>query len=271
MPRRVLSTKPYKKGSKATVLAVVKPGRVLRTGKKTFAKKVLSIVAKKKETKYVAQQVQQLVPMGQALITPAGFFNCLATTTQGNGDHQRIGDKIQPVKGRIDFSFNWTNDNSNNQDVVVNLWIVLAKGANSRVALPTVPVGEFLKVGNGTNRDPDDGNQPLMLNQINHMPLNTDQYTKLKHYRFRMRRGVGAQANQGPATITAPTGVLAGEDQRYISYTWKPPTLSYNGALDTFPTSHYPVYGYYVQNADGSAYGDTLHISSRVHLWFKDA
>jgi len=232
---------------------------------------VLAIVAKKEETKYVSQQLQQQVPMGQALITPAGFFNCLASLTQGVGDYQRIGEKVSPVRACVDFSFNWNNDNSNNQDVVVNLWIVIAKGANSRVALPSVPIGEFLQVGNGTNRDPDDGNQPLMLTQINHMPLNKDQYTGLRHYRFRMRRGVGAQANQGPATITAPTGVTAGEDQKYIRYSWKPPTLKYNTSADAFPTSHYPVYGYWVTNADGSAYGDTLHISSKVHLWFKDA
>jgi len=239
--------------------------------KSTFAKKVLAVVARKEETKYVAQQVQQTVAMGQALVTPAGFFNCLAAVTQGTSEAQRIGDKIQPVKACVDFSFHWTNEQSNNQDVVVNLWIVRAKGADSRTAIGSVPIGELLKVGNGTTRDPDDGNQPLQLTQINHMPLNTDQYTGLKHYRFRMRRGVGAQANQGPATIIAPTGVTAGEDMKYIRYTWTPPALKYNAAGDAFPTSHYPVYGYYVTNADGSAYGDTLHISSRVHLWFKDA
>ena len=109
----------------------------------TFAKKVLAVVAKKEETKYVAQQLQQVVPMGQALITPAGFFNCLTPVTQGVGDFQRIGEKIQPVKACVDFSFNWTNDQSNNQDCIVNLWVVIAKGANSRVALPSVPVGQF--------------------------------------------------------------------------------------------------------------------------------
>lgn len=267
-----LKRKFFTKGQLAKLSAASR-ARLARVKAKTgtFAKRVLAIVAKKEETKYVSQQIQQMVPMGQALITPAGFFNCLASLTQGVGDYQRIGEKVSPVKACIDFSFNWTNDNSNNQDVVVNLWILIAKGANSRVALPSVPVGQLLQVGNGTNRDPDDGNQPLMLNQINHMPLNKDQYTGLRHYRFRMRRGTGAQANQGPATIVAPTGVVAREDQRYIRYTWKPPQLKYNLNTDAFPTSHYPVYGYWCTNADGSAYGDTLHISTRAHLWFKDA
>lgn len=244
---------------------------VSTANKNTFARRVLAVVRSKEETKYVSQQLQQTVAMGQALITPAGLFNCLTPLTQGVGDYQRIGERIQPVKACVDFSFHWTNEQSNNQDVVVNLWVVLAKGANSRAALPSVPVGQFLNVGNGTNRDPDDGNQPLMLTQINHMPLNKDQYTQLRHYRFRMRRGTGAQANQGPATIVAPTGVPAKEDMKFIRYTWKPPTLKYNTNADQFPTSHYPVYGYYCTNADGSAYGDTLHISTRNHLWFKDA
>lgn len=143
-------------------------------GSSTFAKKVLAVVSRKEETKYVAAQLQQQVAMGQALITPAGLFNCLTGVTQGVGDYQRIGEKIQPVKARVDFSFNWTNEQSNNQDVVVNLWIVIAKGADSRSAINSVPIGQFLNVGNGTNRDPDDANQPLMLNQINHMPLNKD-------------------------------------------------------------------------------------------------
>jgi len=245
-----------------------------KKAKGSFAQRVLAIVSRKEETKYVSQQLQQQVPMGQALITPAGFFNCLTPVGQAAGivsNNTRIGDKIQPVRAAVDFTFNWTPDNSNNQDVIVNLVIVWAKGANSRVALPQVPIGEFLQVGNGTNRDPDDPNQPLMLAQVNHMPLNRDQYTALKHYRFRMRRGTGAQANQGPATIIAPTGVPAKEDQKYIRYSWKPPSLSYNTSADQFPTSHYPVYGYWVTNADGSAYGDTLHISTRTHLWFKDA
>lgn len=263
------NSKFNKDGTLKTNTIVRKAVRQARNS--AFASKVLRVINKKEETKYVSSQLQQMVPMGQALVTPAGFFNCLQATTQGVGDYQRIGEKITPVKAAIDFSFNWMNEQSNNQDVVVNLWIVLAKGANSRIALPTVPVGQFLNVGNGTNRDPDDANQPLMLNQINHMPLNKDQYTQLRHYRFRMRRGTGAQANQGPATIVAPTGTTANEDQRFIRYTWKPPTLKYNTNADAYPTSHYPVYGYYVTNADGSAYGDTLHISSRTHLWFKDA
>jgi len=271
--RRDKKAGKFRKMKPATTSTVVRKA-VRAATKSAFAKKVLAIVSRKEETKYVAQQLQQQVPMGQALITPAGFFNCLTPVTQAAGavsNHTRIGDKITPVKACVDFSFNWTNEQSNNQDVIVNLWIVIAKGANSRIALPSVPVGQFLQVGNSTNRDPDDGNQPLMLTQVNHMPLNKDQYTQLKHYRFRMRRGTGAQANQGPATIVAPTGVPAGEDQKYIRYTWTPPALSYNESADTFPTSHYPVYGYYVTNADGSAYGDTLHISTRTHLWFKDA
>jgi len=244
---------------------------VRAAARSAFAKKVLAVVARKEETKYVSAQLLQGVTIGQGFITPVDFKNCLTPLTQGVGDFQRIGEQVTPVKARVDFTFNWTNEQSNNQDVVVNLWIVTVKGYDSRGAIPNTPGGQFLNVGDGTNRDPNDPSQPLMLQGINHMPLNKDQYTSHKHYRFRMRRGTGAQANQGPATIIAPTGVLASEDQRYMSYTWTPPVLKYNAAGDQFPTKHYPVFAYYATNADGSAYGDTLHISARTHLWFKDA
>ena len=74
MPRRSarLAAKPR---VNYAALAGVRPRRRGRKPKAstTFAKKVLAVVAKKEETKYVAQQLQQVVPMGQALITPAGF------------------------------------------------------------------------------------------------------------------------------------------------------------------------------------------------------
>lgn len=239
--------------------------------KGAFAKKVLAVVAKKEETKYVAEQKQLGLVVGQALSTPANLYGCLPAVSQGVGDFQRIGEKIQPVRARIDFTFNFTTDNSNNQDIIVNLWIVMVKGFNSEAAYILAPTKQFLQVGNGTNRDPDDPSQPTMLQNVNHMPLNKEQYTGLKHYRFRMRKGTGIMTNQGPATITAPTGTPANEGQRYISYSWKPPTLKYNDNTKTYPTSHFPVYGYWATNADGSAYGDTIQISSRTHLWFKDS
>lgn len=233
---------------------------------------MLAIVARKEETKYVAAQKQLGLAIGQALATPASLYGCLPPLTQGVGDFQRIGEKIQPVKAAVDFTFNWTTDNTNNQDVIVNLWIVLVKGFNSEVAYVNTPAGQFLQVGNGTNVDPNDPDQPRMLQQVNHYPLNTEQYTKLRHYRFRMRKGVGSQANVAAAADTiAPTGTTAQEDQKYIRYTWKPPALRYNDNTQTYPTSHFPVYGYYATNADGSAYGDTLQISARAHLWFKDS
>lgn len=245
---------------------------VRKATKSAFAKKVLAVVKRNEETKYRAVIGQQSYIIGQALSTPAGLQKMLAPVAQGVGDFQRIGEKIQPVKARVDFTFNWTNDNQNNQDVVVNLWIVTIKGYNNYSAYATAPTKQFVRVGDGTNRDLDDPDQPMMLQEWAHAPLNTDQYTLLKHYRFRMRKGTGNQANDAPAVgIIAPTGTTAGEDQRYISYSWTPPTLNYDDNAVNQPTSHWPLYGCYATNADGSAYGDTLQISSRLHLWFKDA
>jgi len=269
-----------KRGKTQSQSAIVKKA-VRKATRSAFAQKVMAIVNRNEETKYVAQLGQNSSVIGQALVTPAALYPCLpkvAQSTVAGSTSTRIGDEIQPVRARVDFTFRWGNDNINNQDVVVNLWIVTIKGFNSFGAYASAPTGQFVRVGDSTNRDLNDPDQPLMLQQWAHAPLNTDQYTQLKHYRFRMRRGAGNQANQAAsAGLVAPTGVTAGEDQRYISYTWEPPKLHYDDpppggpAPSNQPTSHCPLYGVYATNADGSAYGDTLLLSTRLHMWFKDS
>jgi len=269
-----------KRGKTQSKSAIVKKA-VRKATRSAFAQKVMAIVNRNEETKYVAQLGQNSSVIGQALATPAALYPCLpkvAQSTAASSDSTRIGDEIQPVKARVDFTFRWASDNVNNQDVVVNLWIVTIKGFNSFAAYASAPSGQFVRVGDSTNRDLNDPDQPLMLQQWAHAPLNTDQYTQLKHYRFRMRKGSGNSANQIPAAgQIAPTGTTASEDQRYISFTWVPPKLTYDdpppggAAPSNQPTSHCPLYGVYATNADGSAYGDTLLMSTRLHMWFKDS
>lgn len=232
---------------------------------------VKRVVARQEETKYVTDVIEHNVPIGQAATTPGSFKRLLPTLLQGVEDHQRIGDVIKPVRCTVTLSLRFTNEQSNNQDAVVHCYIVRCKGAFTAAAVASLPAGEFLKVGNGSNRDPNDPDQPIMLTQVNTMPLNTDQYTLMKKYQFVMRRGTGAQANQGPATIVAPTGVPAREDFRQVKYSWVPPKLKYNLPASNLPTNHYPVLLWWATNRDGSAYGDTIHSTIRTEMYYKDA
>jgi len=249
---------------KASVLS-----KALAVGKLQVA--VKKALASAQETKYVAETIQQALVVGQASATPAGFLRLIPNLAQGVQDNQRIGDKISPTRLVNRFIFNFPSDLQNNQDIIVNLWIVKAKGASNQGALAGILPAQFLRVGNGNNADPVDGNQPNMLQVVSTYPLNTEQYTKLKHYRFRMRRGIGLPTNTNTASEIAPTGVGRTDMFKTITYSCKAPPFKYSSAGFTTPSNFYPVALVYATNVDGSAYGDTLRMSINSQLYFKDA
>lgn len=235
-----------------------------------FAKKVLAVVKRTEETKYVAETIIQASVVGQSSATPGGFFRLIPNLGQGTQDNQRVGDQVMPTRLVNRFIFNFPSDLQNNQDIVVNLWIVKVKGAANQTAVAAVLPNQFLKVGNGNNADPVDPNQPNMLQVVNTYPLNTDQYTLCKHYRFRMRRGIGLPTNTNTASEIAPTGVRAADMYKQITWSCKPPKCKYSATGFTTPSNFYPVALVYATNADGSAYGDTLRMSINSQLYFKD-
>jgi len=265
-------TAAWKAGRKAGLKAGIRV-RKPRGSKATpgFAKKVLSVVARTEETKFSGDLSVDRTAVTQAGTTPADFERILARVTQGVAENQRIGDKINPVRAYANFQFWFPSTNANNQNAIVNLWIVTVKGASTAAAVNATPVDSFLQVGDGTNVDPNNPDQTLMISRYQQYPLNRDQYTLLKHYKFTMRKGIGQQANQNTGDEVTPCGVPNSEQYRQISYSWKPPALKYNASGDTLPSNHYPVALVYATNADGSAYGDTIAYNLNTQLYFKDA
>jgi len=240
------------------------------SGKK-LKKAIKSYINKQSETKYVADTTIQNSVVGQAAATPAAFFKLIPRLAQGVQENQRVGDRVKPTSIINRFIFNFDSSVQNNQDVVVNLWLVRVKGAQTPLTVNAITPGNFLKVGNGGNTDPVDPNQPNMLQLVSTYPLNTDQFTLLKHYRFRMRRGIGQATNTNTAAEVAPTGVARNEMYKSITYKCKGPVFKYNSNADLLPQNFYPVCLVYATNADGSAYGDTIRMSISSQMFFKDS
>ena len=95
--------------------------------------------------------------------------------TQGVLENQRIGDQVSPIK--INCMWNFFLAGNDAFDATLNIVVVSVKGANSQLALPGIPVGQFLKVGDGTNTDPNGFTPVQFLTQVNHYKVNNDQYT----------------------------------------------------------------------------------------------
>jgi len=229
----------------------------------------MTVVKRNEETKYVSAITLLNQSITSAATTPANFLGLLPPLSQGTGDYQRIGDKVNPVFARSVFTY-YLNNSNVTFDVTMHLVIVMVKGAGTAAAVASVPAGQWLKVGNGTNADPHD---PVQVNQLAltaHYPINSDQYTLCKWYKRRFAKGPGA-------LNSPPTGAESGQlsitpAQQVIKYRWKPPTLKYDVAASTAPTNHYPVFVTWATANDGTTLqAPVLNYSVRSELYYKDA
>ena len=247
--------------------------RAAPKAKASFAKKVLAIVARKEETKMVAENIlTPAVAIPGAQTTPANLARILPRLSQGVGDFQRVGDQIQPVRARTYWTVYPAETTLNLYDITINLVVVKVKGAGTDLAVAATPGADFLRVGDGTNVDPNNPNQESMLTLINRYPVNTERYTVLKHFRHRFCKGpnsingpVGAAGNNAPPTAgpAAPTKVF--------TFSWKPPALKYDNSAASLPTNHYPCYLIWATANDASAVVGDVKFAVRSELYFKDA
>lgn len=242
---------------------------------KTITKVVQAVERRQMETKYVAINRTDNTPVGATASTPANFIPLTCLMTQGVADNQRIGDSIRPIVCKAHFTFYFDTTTTNNADLLVNFWVVKSKSAKGPAQINSLTGGNFLKLGTSNNVDPTNPSQPSQLTLVPHYPLNTDAYTPLMHKVFRMRKGQGNSAGVSVVGDMAPTGTLASEDLRTISYSWKPAVHQYDTSVaapyTNLPVNDCPVALIWCTNADGSGGTHNLLYGLRTECFYKDA
>lgn len=259
-------------GPPSAAKSVVKKA-VRRARNSAFASKVLKVVNRGQETKMVAENIlTPAIAVPGAQTTPANLARMLPRLSQGVGDYQRVGDQINPLFCRTYWTCFPADTTLNLYDITLNLAIVKVKGAATDLAVAATPGADFLRVGDGTNVDPNSANQETMLTLINRYPINTERYTVLKHFRHRFAKGpnsingaVGAAGNNAPPTAGP------GAPCKVFSFKWTPPALHYDNAAANLPTNHYPCYLIWATANDASAYVGNIKFAVRSEMYFKDA
>lgn len=227
-------------------------------------------INRKTETKYIAEDIIAPTIVASGGTTPANLLRLVPNLTQGVGDHQRIGDRINALRARSFFSFYLSTGINNFDDLTLNLVVLNVKGANTAGAVAAIPVGNLLKSGNGNNVDPNAAayTQPQFITHVNNYPINNDQYTLVKWYKKRFAKG--SYGINGVPGANATSQVAIQKPMVVIKHVWNPPTLKYNTAGDQLPSNHYPVYILWVTTNDGGAYSGSLTYGLRSEMYFKD-
>lgn len=241
-------------------------------------KRAIKIIARQaQETKYVAEYIAQNVGVtaGTAAV-PACLRRILPAVAQGNQDAQRIGEKIMPVHARCDITVHFQSTPSGGpngpcSDIEVHCLVLAVKGARNVAAVTQTPASTLLKNGSGGNFDPLVGSvsQAAFLEDVNHCPVNTEQFTVLRRFKHRFAKGDYDINGAASGTGNAQKSVFS--PSHTFRYSWKPPILDYNSNLDTFPTNHYPVYVLWATALDGGSYGGNIYYGARTEMLYKDA
>lgn len=244
----------------------------------SFAKKVMSVVNRSEETKYVATDTDAIGAPHPPLwyVTPnMATINSIVPAVpvlgSGTGDFQRIGQKIAPTSLYVNLRIGLNAMDLSANSLIGVIYYGQSTQKGSWANANPLPTTRFLDNGDGTNSA-----WSGLRNQLN-LPVDRT-LVKVKRITFRLSKTAGIQNNDvgGAATIGGNLSTSNGLSEKNFVLRFKPPkTLVYNNIGDLLPQNYAPWYYIGFCHADGSATtvnDDTLvNISSRVHMRFKDA
>jgi len=256
----------YKKRSAASKMAAKSTSRVKPpAAKSAFAKRVLAVVNRKEETKYIANGLDLFEPLATITI-PGGLSSMIPILAQGVQSNQRIGQKIANAHGRVDFTFflnpGTSSDNTASQDVKIRVYELKSKSVKNYALVSSLEANTLLDQGNQSTVD---WGTTLNTLQYAQMPLSKEDW--VGHFTtVHLRRNFGL-ANGGTESSVLTYGQIGGS----CSLTWKHSgNIVYNDANDQYPSNFAPLYAMVAYNADGSKYNGQVQVYIRRHMWYKD-
>lgn len=198
------------------------------------------------------------------------IYAAIPRTYQGTDDHQRIGNVLNPRKVvvKLDIAAKVYNDNSST-DRTVHIFLLTAKSVKSLDNYTAIPITTLLDKGDGTSVS-FDGTQ--FKGQY---PVNTKEFTVLKHKQIRLVQGFGKSVALTAPTAGATDGTIS-PSYSYGRYTLKvkvPKAFRYERASQNYPVNSAPfiVIGHTYNTSDVRAVPpDYVQVLGQTQMWYKD-
>lgn len=266
---RGTTRKATRKSSAATAraIAVSKP----------LTQKINRVISRRQETKYVVQSPYNDIQPGPTNLSTFIFFSQAVTSTnelymllpqvnQGDDDHERIGKSIQPVK--LTTKVNMAVGGVGSISIYADVYILTSKTIKDFRLCNQVLTAELLNKGDGTNVPYDGTSYNSML------PVNTDEFTVIKHKRVKLTKQVGDPNTQ----VSGGVAGTVSESRHFASFSVNvpcPKALTYATAGDNTPTNFFPfmLIGWHATDTLGQSITNLLPLGVQAssHLWYKDA
>lgn len=248
-------------------------------GKMTsFAKKVLAVVKRQEETKYVANDFDSTGAAHNPvwyttpnIVNVGSIVPAIPQMQQGTGDYERVGQRVNPVSLSVNLRIGFNPLDLSANSLIGVIYYGTSKAGKSWATGNPLQTAAFLDNGDGTN-----STWAGLRNQLN-LPIDKT-LVNMKRITFRLSKSGGIQNNDAGAAADPPGNFSTsqGLSEKNFVLNFKPPkSLVYNLIGDNYPQNYAPFYVIGFCHADGSVptlYDRTLvNVSSRVHMRFKDA
>jgi len=239
---------------------------------------VKALVAAPLETKYVSNPLKvNSVTVLTDLSAWTGFspditgtgeiYPCIPKTVQGTADHNRIGDRLNPVKIKVSLDIAPIGyADTDSFDRTVYIYLLQSLSVKSLDNYTAIPITLLLDNGAGSSVKFD--GTPYTAQY----PVNTKEFRVLKVKQVRLTKGIGqiTGGDGDPVGIVTPSRSYA-----KVRMTVKAPkTIKYEGSSTKYPTNFAPflVMGWHDNIARDGVSGVLTGVQAigQVEMYYKD-
>lgn len=245
-------------------------------------KKVMKV---NEETKYKGEWAQDpnaafiyssFQPFNAGITALTDIIAAIPEVETGTQSHQRIGNKISPIRAQMDFNMfvGAPGTDLNSYDITAHIFLVQPLSVKFLGNYTAIPWQTLMDAGNSSSTTFDGSTGNAML------PVNKEQFRLLKHKKVRLVKSVGSTfgTNSTSGSVCA-NGSISPDHKHFHSFSMKVPvakTFKYEDSVSNYPTNTAPVclIGWTYNDAAGaSPPADGLYyLNAQIYtkLWYKD-
>jgi len=250
-----------------------RPSRDLKT-------EIQKVIAGTQETKFVvdypynsqtSSDLYQALNFSSGITSTNELYMLVPRINVGSDDHQRIGNRIEPIKLKNTTSvFLPYSEARTAMSVFVDVYYLTCKQVKTQINNNEVPTGFLLNAGDGTNV-PYDGTA-----QTADLPINKAAFSVLKHKRVKLQLSAGDPNSVLVGAFANPAVVSTCYYEARWTYDIPVPSkLTYMNENVNYPSNYFPFMclGFHAIDANG----DTAPITPRIfcrsqsQMSYKDA
>lgn len=203
---------------------------------------VKKLILGKSETKYCVSDISggYIAEIPKTFTSPVGWHLAMPRIVQGVGNNQRIGERINNIRGKTTMYFFIPPNAPSSQDVLLKIFFGFNKTCSDYNLFPSIHKNTLLEVGDQTTTD---WNADILLTtpmQLAAMPVSRNTWS-LKTKTIRLVRN-GGVSNGAPAPDAPNVGSLS---HVKVVFNWKrklPIKYPSNAADVNVPSNYCPVF-----------------------------